>query len=153
MACVAFAARGHFPWDRVPGYVVAQVGGATAAPALLRSMFGTAGRLGGTFPGDGIPAGTALVTEIVLTFGLMTVILGTSSGPRNVGHNAAIAIGGYVALLENSQSYAEWLAGISSLSNRLRMVQRGQDVPRVLVPCQRGLRMAKREKREAGDVR
>lgn len=28
----------------------------------------------------------------------MTVILGTSSGPRNVGHNAAIAIGRYVAL-------------------------------------------------------
>ena len=95
---VAFAARGHFPWYRVPGYVLAQVCGATAAAALLRSMFGTAGRLGGTFPGHGIPAGTALVTEIVLTFGLMTVILGTSSGPRNVGHNAAIAIGGYVAL-------------------------------------------------------
>ncbi len=28
----------------------------------------------------------------------MTVILGTSSGARNVGHNAAIAIGGDVAL-------------------------------------------------------
>jgi len=74
------------------------VGFATAAAALLRSMFGTAGRLGGTFPGHGIPAGTALVTEIVLSFGLMTVILGTSSGPRNVGHNAAVAIGGYVVL-------------------------------------------------------
>jgi aquaporin Z len=36
--------------------------------------------------------------ETVLSFGLMTVILGTSSGARNVGHNAAIAIGGYVAL-------------------------------------------------------
>ena len=95
---VAFAARGHFPWSRVPGYVLAQVCGATAAAALLRAMFGTAGRLGGTFPGHGIPAGTALVTEIVLSFGLMTVILGTSSGPRNVGHNAAVAIGGYVAL-------------------------------------------------------
>ena len=95
---VGFAARGHFPWGRVPGYVLAQVCGATAAAALLRSMFGTAGRLGGTFPGHGIPAGTALVTEIVLSFGLMTVILGTSSGPRNVGHNAAVAIGGYVAL-------------------------------------------------------
>ena len=95
---VGFAARGHFPWGRVPGYVLAQVCGATAAAALLRLMFGTAGRLGGTFPGHGIPAGTALVTEIVLSFGLMTVILGTSSGARNVGHNAAIAIGGYVAL-------------------------------------------------------
>lgn len=28
----------------------------------------------------------------------MTVILGTASGARNVGHNAAIAVGGYVAL-------------------------------------------------------
>jgi aquaporin Z len=36
--------------------------------------------------------------EIVLTFGLVTVILGTASGARNVGHNAAIAVGGYVAL-------------------------------------------------------
>jgi phosphoglycerate kinase len=34
----------------------------------------------------------------VLTFGLMTVILGTASGARNVGHNAAIAVGGYVVL-------------------------------------------------------
>jgi aquaporin Z len=95
---VAFAARGHFPWRRVPGYVLAQLLGATGAAALLRSMFGTAGRLGGTFPGPGIPAGTALVTETVLSLGLMTVILGTSSGARNVGHNAAIAIGGYIAL-------------------------------------------------------
>jgi aquaporin Z len=99
---VAFAARGHFPWVRVPGYLLAQVGGATLAAALLRSMFGTAGRLGGTFPGTfsghAVPDWTALVTEVVLTFGLMTVILGTASGARNVGHNAAIAIGGYVVL-------------------------------------------------------
>ena len=95
---VAFAARGHFPWQRVPGYLLAQVCGATGAAALLWSMFGTAGRLGGTFPGPGFSPGIALATETVLSFGLITVILGTSSGARNVGHNAAIAIGGYVAL-------------------------------------------------------
>ena len=95
---VAFAARGHFPWRRVPGYVLAQLIGALAAAGLLRLMFGTAGELGATFPGRGISAGTALTMEIVLTVGLVTVILGTSSGARNVGHNAAIAIGGYVAL-------------------------------------------------------
>jgi aquaporin Z len=38
------------------------------------------------------------VFEIVLTFGLVTVILGSASGARNIGHNAAIAVGGYVAL-------------------------------------------------------
>jgi aquaporin Z len=95
---IAFAARGHFPWRRVPGYVLAQLAGAVLAAVLLRSLFGTAGRLGGTFPGRGIGTGTALALEIVLTFGLMTVILGTASGARNIGHNAAIAVGGYVAM-------------------------------------------------------
>jgi aquaporin Z len=95
---VAFAARGHFPWRRVLGYLLAQVCGAVGAAGLLRLMFGTAGRLGGTFPGRGIPAWTALVMEIVLTAGLMTVILGTACGSRIVGHNAAIAVGGYVVL-------------------------------------------------------
>jgi aquaporin Z len=95
---IAFAARGNFPWRRVPGYLVAQFAGATAAAGLLRGLFGTAGGLGGTVPGRGIGAGTALAVEAVLTFGLVTVILGTASGARNVGHNAAIAVGGYVAL-------------------------------------------------------
>jgi aquaporin Z len=95
---IAFAARGHFPWRRVPGYLAAQFAGATAAAGLLRGLFGTAGRLGATLPGRGISSSTALVIEAVLTFGLVTVILGTASGARNVGHNAAIAVGGYVTL-------------------------------------------------------
>ena len=95
---VAFAARGHFPWQRVPGYLVAQLCGAVLAAGLLRALFGSADRFGGTFPGRGIATSSALVIEIVLTFGLVTVILGTASGARNVGHNAAIAVGGYVAL-------------------------------------------------------
>jgi aquaporin Z len=95
---LAFAARGNFPWRRVPGYLIAQLAGAVAAAGLLRLLFGLAGGVGRTTPGHGIAAWTALVVETVLTFGLVTVILGTASGARNVGHNAAIAIGGYVAL-------------------------------------------------------
>lgn len=95
---IAFAARGNFPWRRVPGYLFAQCGGAVLAAGLLRALFGAADHLGGTVPGRGIGAGAAVVTEIVLTCGLVTVILGTASGARNVGHNAAIAVGGYVAL-------------------------------------------------------
>jgi phosphoglycerate kinase len=95
---IAFAARGHFPWQRVPGYVLAQLCGAVLAAGLLRALFGSADRFGGTFPGRGIATSSALVIEIVLTFGLVTVILGTASGARNVGHNAAIAVGSYVAL-------------------------------------------------------
>ncbi|MDH6574696.1 aquaporin [Kitasatospora sp. MAP5-34] len=95
---VAFAVRGDFPWRRVPGYVLAQIAGALAAASLLRGLFGTAGHLGATAPGRGVGSGAALVLEMVLTLGLATVILGTASGARNIGHNAAIAVGGYVAL-------------------------------------------------------
>ncbi|MFB7467713.1 MIP/aquaporin family protein [Streptomyces sp. NPDC056224] len=95
---VAFAARGAFPWRRVPGYVLVQTAGALAAAGLLRALFGLQGGLGATVPGPGVASGTALVLEMVLTLGLATVILGTATGARNIGHNAAIAVGGYVAL-------------------------------------------------------
>jgi aquaporin Z len=56
---VAFAARGHFPWRRVPGYLLAQVAGAVLAAGLLRSLFGDAGGLAGRprdeGPGPGPP--------------------------------------------------------------------------------------------------
>jgi hypothetical protein len=67
------------------------------ACGLLRDLFGSAGNLGGTVPGRGFSAAAAAVVAI-LTLGLVTVILGTASGARNVGHNAAIAVGGYVTL-------------------------------------------------------
>ena len=82
----------------MPGYLVAQLAGAAAAAGVLRAMFGTAGGLGATVPGPGIGTVTAVVTEGLLTLGLMSVILATASGPRNVGHNAAIAVGAYIAL-------------------------------------------------------
>ena len=38
-----------------------------------------------------------MLTEAVLTLGLVSVILGTASGARNVGINGAIAVGAYWA--------------------------------------------------------
>jgi aquaporin Z len=95
---LAFALRRNFPWRRVPGYLVAQVAGALLAAALLRSMFGTVGDLGATAPRHGVTPLMALVLEVVLTAGLVNAILGTASGARNIGTNAGIAVGGYVAL-------------------------------------------------------
>jgi aquaporin Z len=95
---LAFAVRGNFPWRRVPGYMVAQLVGGTAAALLLRALFGTVGDLGATVPGTGVTVGTALVMEVVLTAGLVNAILGTASGARNIGTNGAIAVGGYIAL-------------------------------------------------------
>src|SRR5438132_9584553 len=95
---VAFALRRDFPWGRVPGYVIAQLIGSFAACGLLRAMFGRVGGVGVTLPGPGVGGAQAVVMELVLTAGLITVILGTASEGRNVGGLSAVAVGGYVAL-------------------------------------------------------
>ncbi len=95
---LAFAARRDFPWRRVPGYIVAQLLGATLACLLLWAIFGKVGMLGATEPGPGISDLQATVMEAVLTLGLVSVILGTASGAQNVGPLSAIAVGGYIAL-------------------------------------------------------
>jgi aquaporin Z len=95
---MAFALRRHFPWRRVPGYLLAQLLGGVLAALFLWAMFGDVGALGATLPGPGIGAARALIIETLLTAGLVNVILGTSSGARNIGTNGAIAVGGYIAL-------------------------------------------------------
>jgi len=107
---LAFAVRRNFPWRRVPGYIVAQVIGGVAAALFLRAMFGTVGALGATVPGRGVGSGKALAMEVLLTAGLVNTILGTASGARNIGHNAAIAVGGYIALA------GLWAAPVSGAS-------------------------------------
>ncbi|MFZ3210831.1 MAG: aquaporin [Terriglobales bacterium] len=95
---LAFAVRRNFPWKRVPGYIVGQLIGGIGAAAFLRAMLGTVGALGATLPGRGVTNGKALAMEVVLTIGLVNTILGTASGARNIGTNAAVAVGGYIAL-------------------------------------------------------
>jgi aquaporin Z len=98
----AFALRGNFPWRRVPAYVAAQLTGGVLAAGFPRATFGDIGHLGASQPGPGIGigigTGTALLVEVVLTTGLVSVVLGTASGARNVGANAALAIAGYIIL-------------------------------------------------------
>jgi aquaporin Z len=95
---VAFAARGDFPWKRVPAYIVAQFVGAILATLLLRAMIHKQGSAGLTLPGAGISTTTAMLWELVLTTGLVSVILGTASGAQAIGTLAAIGVGGYIAL-------------------------------------------------------
>jgi len=95
---IAFAARGDFPWKRVPAYIVAQFLGAILATLLLWALIGKQGSAGLTLPGSGISATTAMLWEIVLTAGLVSVILGTASGAQQIGPLAAIGVGSYIAL-------------------------------------------------------
>src|SRR3954471_612947 len=95
---VAFAARGDFPWKRVPAYIVAQFLGASLATWLLWAFVGKQGSAGLTLPGSGISTAAAMLWELVLTAGLVSVILGTASGAQQIGPLAAIGVGGYIAL-------------------------------------------------------
>ena len=95
---IAFAARGDFPWRRVPGYLLAQAVGATLACLLLWALFGKVGLLGATEPGSGISDWQALVMEFVLTVGLVSTILGTASRAQNLGPSSAFGVGAYIIL-------------------------------------------------------
>jgi aquaporin Z len=95
---VAFSLRGDFPWQRVPGYVVAQLAGASLAAWFLQATVHVSSSFGSNYPATGFSAGNAFVMETVLTFGLVSVILGTASGAQNLGVIGALGVGGYIAL-------------------------------------------------------
>jgi aquaporin Z len=107
---LAFALRGDFPWRRVPGYVITQLVGATLACLFLLAVFGNVEHLGATVPGPGYKAWQALLMEIALTGGLVSVILGTASEAQNVGLFGAFGVGGYIALA------GLWAAPVSGTS-------------------------------------
>ncbi|HTX33354.1 MAG TPA: aquaporin [Solirubrobacteraceae bacterium] len=107
---VAFALRRDFPWYRVPGYVLAQLLGATLACLFLLAIFGNVAHLGATLPGPGYHAWQAFLMEVALTGGLVSVILGTASGAQNVGTIGALGVGAYIALA------GLWAAPVSGVS-------------------------------------
>jgi aquaporin Z len=95
---IAFALRRDFQWRRVPGYVVAQLGGATLAALVLHAIINVSAKYGSNYPAHGYSDMAAFWMELLLTAGLVSVILGTASGAQNVGIFGALGVGGYIAL-------------------------------------------------------
>jgi aquaporin Z len=95
---IAFSLRGDFPWRRVPGYIVAQLVGASLAALFLTAVIGVSAKYGSNYPAAGYSDVTAFVMEAVLTLGLVSVILGTASGAQNIGLFGAFGVGAYIAL-------------------------------------------------------
>ena len=95
---VAFSLRGDFPWRRVPGYVVAQLVGAALAAWFVQSVINASAVFGSNYPASGYTNTDALLMEAVLTFGLVSVILGTASGAQNLGVIGALGVGAYIIL-------------------------------------------------------
>lgn len=93
---LGFWAAGRFEGRLVLPYLVFQLIGAFAASGLLQLLFLKQANLGATVPAG--PWWQSFILEIVLTFLLMTVILSVSTGAREKGIIAGIAIGATVAL-------------------------------------------------------
>jgi aquaporin NIP len=93
---LAFTLSGRFPLKELFPYIVVQTAGAVVASGLIRFLFPESEMLGSTIP-VGSPF-RSFALEIVLTFILVMVIFNVSSGAREKGITAAIAIGGTVGL-------------------------------------------------------
>jgi len=85
-----FEGRSVFP------YLASQCCGAILASVTLRLMFPTHPTLGATYPADG--AIQSFVLEFILTLILMFVILSVSSGSKEKGILAGVAVGSVIAL-------------------------------------------------------
>lgn len=87
---------GRLPGSRVGAYLATQCAAAVLASGLLRVLFPEAAPFGATLPVG--PWALTFVLEAVLTFFLVFVILGVTSGPTQGRALAGLAIGGTVAL-------------------------------------------------------
>jgi len=93
---IAFCAARRMPFSQAPLYIGAQLVGAFLASGLLKVLFPTNEKLGAT-----LPAGSwqqSFILEVMLTFILMLVILSVSTGAKEKGITAGIAIGGVIML-------------------------------------------------------
>jgi aquaporin NIP len=93
---IAFAFAKKFAWKEAPKYIIAQILGAFAASLVLWFLFPTSETLGATIPT--VDVWRAFVFELLLTFFLMVVIINVSTGSKEMGIIAGIAIGGVVLL-------------------------------------------------------
>lgn len=93
---IGFWIAKKFPIRLVLGYIASQLLGAISASILLKILFPSDRTLGAT-----IPAGSNLqsvVLEFILTWFLMLVILSVSTGAKEKGATAGIAVGSVVCL-------------------------------------------------------
>ena len=92
---LGFAVAKKFKWIEVPKYVIAQLFGALTASYVLLFLFPESD-LGATIPT--IEPLKVFIIELLLSFFLMLVIINVSTGSKEIGPVAGIAIGSVVLL-------------------------------------------------------
>ena len=93
---IAFAYAKKFSWKQVPKYIIAQVLGALLASGILWFLFPASEFYGATIPS--LDVWRAFVLELLLAFFLMLVIINVSTGSKEVGTMAGMAIGAVILL-------------------------------------------------------
>jgi aquaporin Z len=93
---LGFVAARRFPLSEAAAFIGAQLGGAILASLTLLSMFADHPTLGATLPRG--PALQSFVLEAILTWLLMFVVLCVSTGAKEKGITAGIAVGAVIGL-------------------------------------------------------
>jgi aquaporin Z len=93
---VGFALSGRFAWKNVPIYIVMQVIAATLASITVKYLLPESEFIGASIPS--IDATRAFVLESILTFILMIVIIHISTGSKEIGPVAGLAVGSVILL-------------------------------------------------------
>jgi len=94
---LGFAVRRALAPVQMLFYWIVQFAGGFAAAYLALALWGRQIALGASHPGSHFTQFEALVTEVVVTFLLMTIILATAGEHAVVGKQAALAVGLTVA--------------------------------------------------------
>lgn len=93
---VGFWLARRFPGARVLPYLLSQLAGALLASLFLRASFPTQALLGNTMPAGS--NGQSFALETALTFMLMFVVICVSTGAKEKGITAGLAVGAVVGL-------------------------------------------------------
>ena len=102
---IADATQRGLPWSQVPGYVVAQIGGAFSGVFAAHLMFGEPVFAFSDHARAGLPQ---MFSEFVATFGLVSVIWGCA---RKRPDAVPFAVGAYIVA-------AYWFTASTSFANR-----------------------------------
>lgn len=93
---LSFAASRKFPVKSILPYILVQLAGAVLASMTLKVLFPENALLGATLPAGSVQQ--SFILELILTFILMLVIFRVSSGAKEKGITAGIAIASVVGL-------------------------------------------------------
>ncbi|CAN4113458.1 unnamed protein product [Withania somnifera] len=92
----AFAAVGHFPWSKVPLYVVAQVGGSILATYTGKLVYGLKAEFVITRPLHGCTS--AFLVELLATFIVLFLSASLTNDPQSTGPLSGFVVGVAIGL-------------------------------------------------------